>query len=187
MRSRFKFVLPAAAFVLAGLSAPAHANIVYNFDNFSGGATSGQLVLNFANLTAASGLNNVSIAPFLVDLTLTVGGTTYTITPANLGPSSAIGTDSAGSGGAGIIFTLTANQDFTAPTTNLEISTSSWRLSDGFNGATLGQGSLNVEAPFVAAVPESSTWAMMLLGFLGVGLMAYRRKHNRPALRLRLA
>src|SRR5882672_7978204 len=29
---------------------------------------------------------------------------------------------------------------------------------------------------FAAAVPEPSTWAMMILGFAGVGLMAYRRK-----------
>jgi PEP-CTERM motif len=28
----------------------------------------------------------------------------------------------------------------------------------------------------VAAVPEPSTWAMMILGFMGVGFMAYRRK-----------
>jgi hypothetical protein len=28
----------------------------------------------------------------------------------------------------------------------------------------------------VAAVPEPSTWAMMILGFLGIGLMAYRRR-----------
>jgi hypothetical protein len=36
----------------------------------------------------------------------------------------------------------------------------------------------------VAAVPEPSTWAMMILGFMGVGFMAYRRKQNGPALRL---
>ena len=29
----------------------------------------------------------------------------------------------------------------------------------------------------VAAVPEPSTWAMMILGFAGVGFMAYRRKN----------
>jgi hypothetical protein len=34
---------------------------------------------------------------------------------------------------------------------------------------------------FVYAVPEPSTWAMMLLGFLGLGFMAYRRKAS-PAL-----
>jgi hypothetical protein len=33
----------------------------------------------------------------------------------------------------------------------------------------------------VSAVPESSTWAMMLLGFVGIGFLAYRRK-SKPAL-----
>jgi hypothetical protein len=33
----------------------------------------------------------------------------------------------------------------------------------------------------VNAVPEPSTWAMMILGFAGVGFMAYRRK-SKPAL-----
>ena len=33
-----------------------------------------------------------------------------------------------------------------------------------------------------AAVPEPSTWAMMLLGFCGLGFMAYRRKNNQAAL-----
>lgn len=39
-------------------------------------------------------------------------------------------------------------------------------------------------APFgiqVTAVPEPSTWAMLLLGFAGVGVVAYRRK-SKPAL-----
>jgi hypothetical protein len=35
----------------------------------------------------------------------------------------------------------------------------------------------------VAPVPEPSTWAMMILGFLGVGFLAYRRKSG-AALRL---
>jgi hypothetical protein len=35
----------------------------------------------------------------------------------------------------------------------------------------------------VGAVPEPSTWAMMLLGFAGVGFMAYRRK-AKPSFRL---
>jgi PEP-CTERM motif len=36
----------------------------------------------------------------------------------------------------------------------------------------------------VSAVPEPSTWAMMVLGFCGLGFMAYRRKQNGPAFRL---
>jgi hypothetical protein len=35
----------------------------------------------------------------------------------------------------------------------------------------------------VSAVPEPSTWAMMILGFLGVGFLAYRRKSG-AALRI---
>jgi PEP-CTERM motif len=37
-----------------------------------------------------------------------------------------------------------------------------------------------------SAVPEPSTWGMMILGFFGVGFMAYRRK-SQGGLRLRLA
>jgi hypothetical protein len=38
-----------------------------------------------------------------------------------------------------------------------------------------------ISVTFSAAVPEPSTWAMMILGFAGVGFMAYRRK-SKPAL-----
>jgi hypothetical protein len=30
----------------------------------------------------------------------------------------------------------------------------------------------------VGAVPEPSTWAMMILGFAGIGFIAYRRKQT---------
>jgi hypothetical protein len=38
----------------------------------------------------------------------------------------------------------------------------------------------------VAAVPEASTWAMMILGFLGVGFLGYRKssKSSTPAFRM---
>jgi hypothetical protein len=36
----------------------------------------------------------------------------------------------------------------------------------------------------VSAVPEPSTWAMMILGFAGVGFMAYRRKQKGSSFRL---
>ena len=38
---------------------------------------------------------------------------------------------------------------------------------------------------FLHAVPEPSTWAMLILGLAGIGFMAYRRKS--PATVLRLA
>jgi hypothetical protein len=39
-------------------------------------------------------------------------------------------------------------------------------------GAT-GSGTFNV-----SAVPEPSTWAMMILGFAGIGFMSYRRRYQ---------
>lgn len=46
---------------------------------------------------------------------------------------------------------------------------SSYALVGGGNYAYLSSGT-------VSAVPEPSTWLMMILGFCGVGFMAYRRK-----------
>ena len=43
----------------------------------------------------------------------------------------------------------------------------------GTAGSTAGYGG---NLAVVAAVPEPATWAMMLLGFAGVGFMAYRRR-----------
>jgi hypothetical protein len=36
----------------------------------------------------------------------------------------------------------------------------------------------------ISAVPEPSTWAMMILGFFGIGLVAYRRRSTGPGLRI---
>ena len=38
----------------------------------------------------------------------------------------------------------------------------------------------------VAAVPEASTWAMMMLGFAGLGFLSYRRANRSGGLKLRL-
>ncbi len=75
-----------------------------------------------------------------------------------------------------------------------------FRLADGTNGTynpvtgrwdnpdpTNDNGSVTsvmyITADFTSAVPEPSTWAMMILGFVGVGFIAYRRK-NKANLRL---
>jgi PEP-CTERM motif len=51
---------------------------------------------------------------------------------------------------------------------------STWKNPEG------GASTLYITADFTAAVPEPSTWAMMILGFAGLGFMAYRRK-SKPA------
>jgi len=49
---------------------------------------------------------------------------------------------------------------------------------------TDNSGSFTLTGPGAGAVPEPSTWAMMILGFAGVGFMVYRRK---PKLALQAA
>lgn len=50
----------------------------------------------------------------------------------------------------------------------------------GPTGDYFSQGGAAVQGIFagVSAVPEPATWTMMILGFAGVGFMAYRRKRN---------
>jgi hypothetical protein len=56
-------------------------------------------------------------------------------------------------------------------------------LDDGGAGPDRDYDDLVVKF-YVSAVPEASTWAKMLLGFAGVGFLAYRR---RPQAAFRLA
>jgi hypothetical protein len=69
------------------------------------------------------------------------------------------------------------NQPFKLYSNNF--STLGGQLSFVDTGPSNQQGDL-LALVNVTAVPESSTWAMMILGFLGVGFLAYRRNHNQP-------
>ncbi|WP_338502854.1 choice-of-anchor P family protein [Sphingomonas kaistensis] len=78
-------------------------------------------------------------------------------------------------------------------TSSLGITTNAIRVS--FNNFALGTGLLNgdlivgqsrasVTAGVAAAVPEPSTWAMMLLGFGAIGFAMRRRRSSTPALQM---
>lgn len=60
----------------------------------------------------------------------------------------------------------------------------SFAAYNGGNGGT-NVGPILDNVTLASGVPEASTWAMMILGFMGVGFMAYRRKS--PAASLRVA
>jgi hypothetical protein len=53
-----------------------------------------------------------------------------------------------------------------------------WSWFCDINVELLGQGTIAE----IAAVPEPSTWAMMILGFCGLGFMVYRRRNGEQAL-----
>ena len=90
-----------------------------------------------------------------------------------------------------IDITQISSQTFTAlGGTNISTSSVS-AVNGGFSDSlvfryTFGQGpgtfgdaiSLTPGGVLTPAVPEPSTWAMMILGFAGVGFVAYRRKKN---------
>jgi hypothetical protein len=67
-----------------------------------------------------------------------------------------------------LLFTLTATRD------------------DGGNDDGYAD-NLSFVADPVTAVPESSTWGMMILGFAGIGLVACRRKNNQNKMALNAA
>jgi hypothetical protein len=53
----------------------------------------------------------------------------------------------------------------------------------GTANVLIAQLGASTSLPQVGAVPEPSTWAMLILGFFGIGFVAYRQK-GKPALRL---
>jgi hypothetical protein len=95
-------------------------------------------------------------------------------TLAGLGPFSLNGVTvsdihfSLGGGSGGTYNSLTGEWDNPDPSGNQQSRTST----------------LVITADFAAAVPETSTWAMMILGFAGVGFMAYRRRGQGVAFRI---
>jgi hypothetical protein len=95
------------------------------------------------------------------------GGFDWTGTISPMGPTFGVITGSGTIDNFGIRpFTLGPSTIFFNGTT-FEIS---WSGTDPVFGTIGGFAFLT------AAVPEPSTWAMMLLGFAGLGFMAYRRK-----------
>ena len=92
--------------------------------------------------------------------------------------SSGAGKINAGSENAGITDLISGAQTFVAGNPNAPVAGAIFAA----NG-TQGQATGTPVPLLTTAVPEPSTWAMMLLGFCGVGFMAYRRK-SMAAIRL---
>ena len=68
--------------------------------------------------------------------------------------------------------------DFTATTAG------PYTLTLSFTGDGVPAADFVLDNVAISAVPEPSTWAMMILGFCGLGFMAYRRKQNGLSLRV---
>lgn len=98
---------------------------------------------------------------------------------------SAIGAEIEGLLGGVVVDTLNTSLN---TGTGWGTETLNWNNIDTLQFVYAGsQGALsirNIDITTTSAVPEPATWAMLLLGFVGVGVTAYRRKLNGPQFRL---
>ena len=98
----------------------------------------------------------------------------YTVDPANVYLGALIGTfaDSAGVIQGSPFFIGIGPTDVTAAGAFLLLG-----INDDIFGDNSGSLRVSVTADSsISAVPEPSTWAMMILGFLGIGTVTYRRR-----------
>jgi hypothetical protein len=127
----------------------------------------------------ASGLTSpIGNIPFLSSFTenLLTGGIT-TLLQTGLSTANALYALTTPLGSANFTNIGTSVQTTTAAT-----GSGPYSVTEEYTITSTGVGNAN-STIIVTAVPEPSTWAMMILGFLGVGFLAYRRKGSRTGFR----
>ncbi len=182
MKIKSIWIATLAAIAMVSMPMSAKADFVYNVDNGLGG----QIVLtcDSCDVTTATFVSWSAGSVILNGVGLEATPTEIIFSPPAAG--GAIFDPSSGSGlfyGAvnGVVSGGTAA---CTPGPGCQFGTPSpcEASSGGSNFGSCSFGVLTIhstESPItiaVAAVPEPSTWAMMILGFAGVGFMAYRRK-----------
>jgi hypothetical protein len=135
-------------------------------------SSANQLAL-VVNLAEPGSENPPSVGPYSISLNV------FSSTGAPLGTFTGSGSQlvqvNGGIGGSGIVFGLDAPQAATLNNLLLTPGTEVFTVSATFANAE-GAPDVIQAGRITAAVPEASTWAMMLLGFAGLGFMGYRRK-----------
>jgi hypothetical protein len=205
---KFGYILGAIATVAALSSSPASAAVVQFTGTTDGcfgtGCTANNTSATDASLKFAGGSFGPTSITTGTSGTLTLGSFTLSDNVNSLDNDKFTVkvnfTAPAGTNPDPQTFTATLDATVLFFSAGLEIDFSNTPLTFAFNGGTftlalndvnLGINIFNssdTEAltgtvTVTSAVPEPSTWAMMILGFFGVGFVAYRR-NQRPMLRL---
>lgn len=172
----------AVALTLAAQTGVANAAVVYDLTltATSGGTTGGSGTITLS-APPQTGLNQVSnyfqtpknLSGTLLGLTITLGGDTFTLAQENARSNPQVQ------------FTSGALDDITYA--GVAANGNSLQMTSSFVFFTVQNriqefGTFSAVLDVAPAVPEPSTWAMMILGFCGLGFMAYRQKQNGPAL-----
>ena len=114
-----------------------------------------------------------------MSFTLT-NGTTFTLGNAT---SAGVGFNNTGPGTPEVLNTIGYTGELSSFVLQFSAGGFTYSFSDSAPNTHLNSNG-TITATIASAVPEPATWTMMILGFCGVGFMAYRRKQNGPALRL---
>jgi hypothetical protein len=148
---------------------PVNGNVPTGFSNY----TSGGLTVTIAEPAIEFGFNDTANFD-----TVNITATQIIITDVRTGPLASVASSSP--------FKITLT-DTSFPDGITQLSNSFDSSAFTLSGSTFTFNSFGTSQPatytavfdFAAAVPEPSTWAMMILGFAGIGFMAYRRKSKR--------
>jgi hypothetical protein len=175
---------------------PEKAVLVDYTITFSGGASgAGILVLDLPALPTSSipwtGLPN----PIFSSLSATFGALHFELTNSNVAFGAVQGANVWGPPGAEppdsshLAIAVTQLQTGLTPGTHYLALYNGWDNNGSFeiktvSGSDIASGAYTLGDPSlhaIAAVSEPSTWAMMILGFAGVGFMAYRKRNQGAA------
>jgi PEP-CTERM motif len=197
MRHSLK-LLTTALLGFAAVSSSAKAAVIIDiFQQGSDVVTTGSGTIDLTDLSV--GVSGVSVGSLLrplsgqvylgptsaapINLWAGISGPTSFGSLSNNTPSSGsgdfFGVEGASGGLIALATTYVSGGQLSATDTYSSETLSSLGLTPGSYVYTWGtDGHADSLTVNIAAVPEPSTWAMMILGFAGVGFMAYRRKAN---------
>lgn len=180
-------VIAIAGILLASTFSPARAAIIYtyvgnDFDHLNGSLYTNQHIVGSVTLASPLG-QNFSFNPVaLLSFSFTDGVQTISDSTPGVSIAASFGTNNIGQittwnvqaslNANDVIRTCTGCLFFGYSVDLGAIGDATAVTASGFNLLQPGAWSLQ------AAVPESSTWAMMILGFAGIGYLAYRRRSH---------
>lgn len=151
------------------------------------GSQTGTPLVSFASPTvvdAKNGFASIDAAASLYhDLTITIAkGFTFTDLVFDILSPDPFTITASNGGTASLSDLKNGNDEFTAFAINgTNLTWITLHSDTGFS--QIKQFELSAVTP-VTAVPEPTTWAMMVMGFAGVGFLAYRRRSNGATLRI---
>jgi hypothetical protein len=176
---------------------PTNATLASGIRVFAGGSVTGlSPANNWILATFVSPVSSIVVFPNIDHFGSAFDGYQYTIEGSNNGTTWTPLFDAITVNGAGEPFTL-GSFIGTAPTrvnnvltpgagpngtvgyiADFDFGTAYKVYAFGASSEAFTSGNIDQELSAVGAVPELSTWGMMILGFLGLGFLAYRRTNG---------